>query len=450
MAHSVDVVLLQDNQGSDTRRGTGIALLNTIGQCGPLLGTNIFPSREGPRYTKGMWVSAAFTLLTAFLALGLRVLLVWENKRLDKKYGPRPELVPEKGIDLAAVQTAVGIPNTVHQQDSWTLDIVDSRMCFHQIQKYGCGHEDKDLIPCEEKCDTDKCSKPGQDQVVEGMMPECAKCKYAADDQEDIQRQIREFTMKESLKPSAAPTTAKLRDPNRPKRYLIMCIEWQRCKRKVHLTNHPEQTMIEWENEEVPQYMSIPGRGQCFDCSRAPAGKIQAMKENGEYEKQDPWGAMSKIDVGEGSSSNVHKHTLEQIAAGVAAGQDQHNDFPASCSPSPKGRRQRSVSFESDDDTGHSKGKSRKGEAVDPQPHDEREESDEEEEEDEEEEDTEEEQSVRIPNWSTASSAKAVQVPHKSKGAPHSHSREYDDSDEESGDESELDEIGHVNKAEKK
>ena len=36
-----------------------------------------------------MWVSAAFTLFTAILALGLRFLLVWENKRLDGKYGSR-------------------------------------------------------------------------------------------------------------------------------------------------------------------------------------------------------------------------------------------------------------------------------------------------------------------------------------------------------------------------
>ena len=50
-----------NNQGSDTRRGAGILLLNVIGQCGPLLGTNVFPSNEAPRYIKGIgvWVEAA-------------------------------------------------------------------------------------------------------------------------------------------------------------------------------------------------------------------------------------------------------------------------------------------------------------------------------------------------------------------------------------------------------
>ncbi|KAL8940976.1 MAG: hypothetical protein Q9211_002023 [Gyalolechia sp. 1 TL-2023] len=101
---------LADNQGSDTRRGTGIAILNIVGQCGPLLGTNIFPKDESPRYFKGMWVSAAFTLFTAFLALGLRTLLVWENKKLDDKYGPRAHSLAD-GTDASNQNTAVGQEN---------------------------------------------------------------------------------------------------------------------------------------------------------------------------------------------------------------------------------------------------------------------------------------------------------------------------------------------------
>lgn len=111
ISYRIDTVILEDNQGSDTRRGTGIAILNFIGQCGPLLGTNLFPKHEGPRYTKGMWVSAAFTLLTGFLAVGLRTLLVWENKKLDNKYGPRPEAVSGNNMDSAANKTTVGEEN---------------------------------------------------------------------------------------------------------------------------------------------------------------------------------------------------------------------------------------------------------------------------------------------------------------------------------------------------
>ncbi|KAK5993513.1 MFS transporter prlL [Cladobotryum mycophilum] len=76
-----------NNQGSDTRRGAGIVLLNLIGQCGPLLGTRLYPSGEGPFYVKGQSVCAAFMFFTTLLVIGLRTLLVWENKKLDKKYG---------------------------------------------------------------------------------------------------------------------------------------------------------------------------------------------------------------------------------------------------------------------------------------------------------------------------------------------------------------------------
>ncbi|KAL5420513.1 hypothetical protein PMIN04_006451 [Paraphaeosphaeria minitans] len=76
-----------NNQGSDTRRGAGIILLNVIGQCGPLLGTRMYPTNEGPFYVKGQSVCAAFMFFTTFLVIVLRMLLVWENKKLDGKYG---------------------------------------------------------------------------------------------------------------------------------------------------------------------------------------------------------------------------------------------------------------------------------------------------------------------------------------------------------------------------
>lgn len=55
----------------------------------PLLGTNSFPKTQGPRYIKGMAISAAFTFFTGFLAFGLRCLLVWENQKLDKMHSSR-------------------------------------------------------------------------------------------------------------------------------------------------------------------------------------------------------------------------------------------------------------------------------------------------------------------------------------------------------------------------
>ncbi|EJP60996.1 MFS transporter, putative [Beauveria bassiana ARSEF 2860] len=73
------------NQGNDERRGAGIVLLNLVGQCGPLLGTRLYPKSERPHYTKGHAICAAFMGFTALLALCLRLLLMWENRKLAEK-----------------------------------------------------------------------------------------------------------------------------------------------------------------------------------------------------------------------------------------------------------------------------------------------------------------------------------------------------------------------------
>ncbi|KKY17199.1 putative mfs [Phaeomoniella chlamydospora] len=90
-----------NNQGSDTRRGMGIIILNLIGQCGPILGTRIYPESQGPRYVQGLSICAAFMFFNAVLALSLRTLLAWKNKKLDQKYGTstRPRVDQESTGD---------------------------------------------------------------------------------------------------------------------------------------------------------------------------------------------------------------------------------------------------------------------------------------------------------------------------------------------------------------
>ncbi|KAK9778083.1 putative Major facilitator superfamily (MFS) profile domain-containing protein [Seiridium cardinale] len=79
--------LTLNNQGSDSRRGMSIVLINLVGQCGPFLGTNVFPASQSPRYVEGMSICAAFMFFSAILALTQRFLLSWENVRLDRKHG---------------------------------------------------------------------------------------------------------------------------------------------------------------------------------------------------------------------------------------------------------------------------------------------------------------------------------------------------------------------------
>ncbi|KAK3674519.1 hypothetical protein LTR78_005605 [Recurvomyces mirabilis] len=80
-----------NNQGNDTRRGFGFVITNTIGQCGPLLGTRVYPATTGPYYTEGHSVCAAFLFFTTLLAFGLRTLLVRENRKLDREHGTLEE-----------------------------------------------------------------------------------------------------------------------------------------------------------------------------------------------------------------------------------------------------------------------------------------------------------------------------------------------------------------------
>jgi MFS family permease len=73
-----------NNQESDSKKGTGLAVLNIIGQFGPLLGTRLYPDSDKPYYVRGMSVCAGFMLSVFFLALVLRGILTRENsKSLD-------------------------------------------------------------------------------------------------------------------------------------------------------------------------------------------------------------------------------------------------------------------------------------------------------------------------------------------------------------------------------
>lgn len=74
-----------NNQESDSKKGTGMAILNIIGQIGPLVGTSIFPEVDGPWYVRGMGICAAFMLLVGILAAVLRIVLKRKNMKLQQQ-----------------------------------------------------------------------------------------------------------------------------------------------------------------------------------------------------------------------------------------------------------------------------------------------------------------------------------------------------------------------------
>ena len=73
-----------NNQNSDSKRGTGVVMLNLLGQFGPLVGTRLYPDSDKPYYVKGMAVCSLFMFLVALLAWWLRRLLVRENEGWTK------------------------------------------------------------------------------------------------------------------------------------------------------------------------------------------------------------------------------------------------------------------------------------------------------------------------------------------------------------------------------
>ncbi len=72
-----------NNQPSESRRGGGFALLQLVGQCGPLLGTRLYPARHAPYFAPGNWACCAAMLGVAALALLLRFYLARANRRLE-------------------------------------------------------------------------------------------------------------------------------------------------------------------------------------------------------------------------------------------------------------------------------------------------------------------------------------------------------------------------------
>lgn len=59
----------------------GFAMLQLIGQCGPLVGTRLYPEEDAPLYITGMAACMGAMILVAVLAFVLRIYLGWKNRK---------------------------------------------------------------------------------------------------------------------------------------------------------------------------------------------------------------------------------------------------------------------------------------------------------------------------------------------------------------------------------
>ncbi|CAN9122478.1 unnamed protein product [Alternaria alternata] len=83
----INITWLLNNQGGDSKRGAGLGILATFGQCSSFVSSTLFPSRDGPFYVTGCAVGCAFSGLAVVLALGLHQKLEIENRKRDRLYG---------------------------------------------------------------------------------------------------------------------------------------------------------------------------------------------------------------------------------------------------------------------------------------------------------------------------------------------------------------------------
>lgn len=98
---SVVLVWNSNTNFTGSSKAGGLWIIMTVGQCGPLLGTNVFPASEGPYYRRGSWICCGFALLSSAAAATLSFLLWRENKRRDRDYGPVRE---GQRIDVSSLE----------------------------------------------------------------------------------------------------------------------------------------------------------------------------------------------------------------------------------------------------------------------------------------------------------------------------------------------------------
>ncbi|GKT92887.1 LOW QUALITY PROTEIN: major facilitator superfamily transporter [Colletotrichum tofieldiae] len=87
-----------NNQASESRQGGGFALMQIIGQCGPLVGTRLYPDRDAPFYAPGMQACACAMLAVAALTLSLRFYLGYLNRKMDAASAGGGDAEEEEGL----------------------------------------------------------------------------------------------------------------------------------------------------------------------------------------------------------------------------------------------------------------------------------------------------------------------------------------------------------------
>jgi hypothetical protein len=74
------------NANGESKKGVKLVIFGTVGQCGPVLGTRLFPAKQGPYYHKGMFINASLLILALCIQTGAALYMSLWNKRKAKQF----------------------------------------------------------------------------------------------------------------------------------------------------------------------------------------------------------------------------------------------------------------------------------------------------------------------------------------------------------------------------
>ncbi|KAJ1031989.1 hypothetical protein NDA13_002365 [Ustilago tritici] len=127
---------LMANQVSESKKGLGLIIFATIGQCGPLLGTHLFPAKEKPYYVKGTATSAALLLFGVIVSAGLSFRFSRINRSRDREdavmaqsdnnaAGAAPEVKRPSGSEVDEERRAgVGESTLMSEEEVRKIDVL--------------------------------------------------------------------------------------------------------------------------------------------------------------------------------------------------------------------------------------------------------------------------------------------------------------------------------------
>ncbi|OBT43537.1 hypothetical protein VE00_06776 [Pseudogymnoascus sp. WSF 3629] len=124
-----------NNQESESKQGAGFAMLQLVGQCGPLVGTRLYPDVDAPYYTRGMAGCAGAMVVVAILAIILRFYLSRKNRNNGEQNGAEYVEVDKEEEDTLVGENARRDQHksiNIAQEDHYELKIINLTLDAHQ------------------------------------------------------------------------------------------------------------------------------------------------------------------------------------------------------------------------------------------------------------------------------------------------------------------------------